>query len=69
MLSVELRAPAAFASTVSSTVPGPIPLDPAVMRTHPSGALAAHEQPEPVVTLTLAAPPALLNDADVGFNE
>ncbi len=69
MLSVELRAPAVLASTVSSTVPGPIPLDPAVMCTHPSGALAAHEQPEPVATLTLAVPPASVIDADVGFNE
>ncbi len=69
IVRVDVRGPELLASTVSSTVPGPIPLDPAVMCTHASGALAAHEQPEPVVTLTLAVPPASVNDADVGFNE
>jgi hypothetical protein len=69
IVRVDARGPELFGSTVSCTVPGPVPLVPAVIRAHPSGAEADHEQLEPVVTVIEVEPPASLNDAEVGASE
>jgi hypothetical protein len=60
-----LRAPPAFAGAVSATVVEPVP-DVALVVTQPVALLTDHEQVDPVVIVTFAVPPLLVNEADVG---
>jgi hypothetical protein len=49
--------PVAFASTENCTAPSPVPDAPPVTAIHGTWLTAVHEQPAPVVTLTLPAVP------------
>lgn len=58
IVSVEVRDAPGFGSTMNCTVPLPVPLVPAVIRAHGSGAEALHVHALPADTDTLPVPPA-----------
>ena len=55
-----------MAVTAYITVPGPLPVAPAVTVIQPREATAVHAQPAGEVTVTLANPPSLPNVPPVG---
>jgi len=57
---------AGLAATEYATVPGPLPLLPAVIAIHGALAVAFHEHAAGAVTLTLPAPPSGANVAPAG---
>jgi hypothetical protein len=66
-LSVAVRDDApVLAATLYLTVPFPLPLAPDVIVIHDAPLEADQLQPLPAVTVTLAVPPAEVNDCDVG---
>jgi hypothetical protein len=62
--SVPLRAPPVFAAMLTVTVPLPIPLAPLAIVSHPSVAVAVHEQF--AVTLIVVVPASAATLAEVG---
>jgi hypothetical protein len=70
IVSVADRAAPAFGSAVNSTRPLPLPLDPAVMRTHDAAgsAVAVQPHPEAAVTSTAPEPPAGGMFAELALN-
>jgi len=57
MVTSAARWPPAFASTVNSTTPGPLPGDPDVTVSQVTGLAAVHVHPAVVVTVTWKLPP------------
>jgi hypothetical protein len=62
--------PRVFAAAENETVPGPVPLDPAVTVTHEGALLTAvHEHPAGAVTVVDPVPPDAGTDASVGDSD
>jgi len=62
MVTSATRCPPAFASTLNSTMPEPLPGDPEATVNQVTGLVAVHEHPEAAVTVTWKLPPAAAID-------